>query len=438
MTTAEPPTLLAPAPAGRITAIDTLRGVAVLGILLINILSFGLPAAAGDDPTVYGGAEGADLVAWFVGQVFFEGKMRALFSFLFGASALLLTAPATRRSTPEEMADVYIRRTLWLTAFGYLHYYLLWEGDILYEYGVAGVLLFPFRRLRPVALLVLGAAVLAATVLLAAIDSWEVRALQEKADEASAAREAGQALTPRQEQAERDWREKREEIRAPLEKLNDEIEARRGDYGSNFQWRRKQAAGYRAFGEEILDIAGTMFIGMGLFKLGVLSGLRSRRFYVGLALIGFGIGLPLSLAVAVGQIRSDFDPFDMRFLRYATYEAARIPFALGYVAVVMLACRVGILSLVARWLAAVGRMALTNYLMQTVICTTLFYGYGFGLFGELSRAQLYAVVLGVWLVELAWSPLWLWRYQYGPAEWLWRWLTYLRRPPLLRREETPA
>lgn len=106
--------------------------------------------------------------------------------------------------------------------------------------------------------------------------------------------------------------------------------------------------------------------------------------------------------------------------------------ALSHAAAVMLLVRSGWLAFPLRLLTAVGRMALTNYLMQTVLCTTFFYGYGLGWFGYLSRSQLLLVVAGVWALELAWSAPWLRVFQFGPAEWLWRWLTYLRRPPLLR------
>src|SRR5262245_23404617 len=157
---AEAPSVFAPVTnRERIVSIDTLRGVALLGILLINILLYGLPESALSVPTTAGGHTGLNLAFWYANQIFFENKMRALFSMLFGAGAVLLTQRAEERGGLRARG-IYYRRTLWLIVFGLLHTYFIWIGDILYFYGVVGLALFPFRKLRPAKLLAAGALLL--------------------------------------------------------------------------------------------------------------------------------------------------------------------------------------------------------------------------------------------------------------------------------------
>src|SRR6266446_3351724 len=145
----------------RIASIDVLRGFALLGILWMNVVAFALPGAAYADPTIAGGARGANLLFWLFSQILVEGKMRTLFSMLFGAGVILFTSRAEARGAESRIGDLYYRRTLWLIAFGLLHAYFIWSGDILYGYGVAGLLLFPFRHLPARTLIIAGLVVLA-------------------------------------------------------------------------------------------------------------------------------------------------------------------------------------------------------------------------------------------------------------------------------------
>ena len=135
----------------RIPALDALRGCALLGILLMNIPGFALHPASYGDPTVAGGADGANLWFWIVNHILFDGKMRALFSMLFGAGVLVLTERGEAKG--HSMADIYYRRLFWLLLFGVLHAYLLWWGEILYPYALCGLFLYPFRHVRPSRLL---------------------------------------------------------------------------------------------------------------------------------------------------------------------------------------------------------------------------------------------------------------------------------------------
>lgn len=420
-------------PTERVAALDTLRGVAVLGILLMNILSFGLPMAAGGNPYVAGGADGPNLAYWFVNQVLFEGKMRCLFSMMFGAGMLILTERAGRAGG-ETAADVYYRRVIWLIVFGLLHAYLLWYGDILYWYGVIGLILFPLRKVRAGGLLFAGfllASILVPKALLAHMELEEARV---KADEARAAKNESKTLTEEQQAALAAWAARREEALPPRERTEKEIAAHKGTYIEVLKERVKvvemmQSSAVYRWG--LPDVAAMMLIGMGLFKLGVFTAARSPQFYALLALFGYGVGIPLNFWVGLEHLDTGFDPTRDSQIGLATYNYGRLSVALGHVAVVMLICQHGWLGFLTRRLAAVGRMPLSNYFFQTVACVLVFEGYGLGMFGALQRYELLYVVLGVWTAQLVFSPVWLYFFRYGPAEWVWRALTYWQWPPIL-------
>jgi len=422
-----------PVPASeRIASIDVLRGVAVLGILVMNIVSFGLPWAAYGDPTVAGGAAGADLAVWFLGQMFVEGKMRAVFSMLFGAGAVLLTGRAEARGAAVGSADIYYRRTLWLIVFGLLHAWFLWSGDILYGYGVAGLFLYPFRRQAPSFLITAGALVLAVLVPLNIVEARRIGDLRARADQVESDAAAGRALSQEESKVVDEWREELEAMKPPADEIAREIADHRAGYWRTFERRvehimGKESSGYYKFG--FFDAAGMMLIGMALLKLDIFSARRSRRFYSLMALAGYGAGLPLTLYVTWHDKAHGFDPVQT-YYGYTGYDLARLCVALGHIAVVMLICKAGILRRLTARLAAAGRMALSNYLGASVACVLFFDGVGLGMFGRLGRAQLLYVVLGVWVLQLLLSPIWLRHFRFGPMEWLWRSLTHWRRQPM--------
>jgi uncharacterized protein len=432
---------LAPVSASeRIASLDVLRGFAVLGILWMNILLFGLPYWAYRNPSVYGNETGINLVAWLWSTILVEGKMRAIFSMLFGASLILITDRAASRGAAESAADIYLRRTLWLAFFGLLHAYLLWWGDILFYYGVAGLGLYPFRRLSPRALFVLGVLVLAVVIPQTLQETHQRIELRAQAQAADAAAQAGQTLTAEQIEAQRNWAEAKKEIQPDASDVAKEIEVHRGSYREIFVTR----AGYvvvehttEFYRWMVFDVVGMMLIGMGLMKLGVLSARLGTRSYAWMALTGFGISVPLTWLVSHHRLESDF-ALVQDVLRDSTYDLGRLTGALGYIGLVMLICRTGFLPRARARLAAAGQMALSNYILQTLICTTLFYGYGFGLFGHLERYQVLALAILIWAFQLWLSPLWLRHFRFGPLEWLWRSLTYWKRQPMRLRAAPEA
>lgn len=423
----------------RIASVDVLRGFALLGILVMNIIAFALPDAAYGNPPVAGGFAGSDYAVWLLSHLFFDLKMMAIFSMLFGAGLVLMAERAEARGRSPR--GVYYRRIGWLLIFGLVHAYFLWWGDILYHYAMCGLLLYLFRRRSAKTLVVVGLLAIMVAVPLTMGLGFQIISLREKAAEAEAAISAGRSrdeLAPELRQALAEWSQMRPGFQPTAAEIAKQIETYRGGYWGIF----KQRAGTLIMFQTVFFLAfflwrvgGLMLLGMGLMKLGVFSAKRSRRFYTLSAIIGYGIGLPIVAYGARELMAHQFDAGYVFRLGVIFNYVGSLLVALGHVGVVMLVCQAGLVQWLTRRLAAVGRMALTNYLLQTLICTTLFYGYGFGLFAAINRTGLIGVVLAIWIFQLVASPWWLARYRFGPAEWLWRSLTYWRRQPMRLKGE---
>jgi uncharacterized protein len=422
----------------RISSIDVLRGVALLGILLMNIVAMGLPHWAYDDPMIAGNRSPADFWTWAVNAVLFEGKMRTIFSMLFGAGIILITTRAEERAGRDAPADIHFRRNMWLVLFGAIHgYLLLWPGDILYMYGLAGMFLFVFRRLRPRNLIILGAVILALQVPKMYGMSRGMSEAREGLARFQTQTSGGAQLSAEDREKQKRWQKRMAEARPPADKVQKEIDDRRGGYLRNlaslapivFMLETKMA-----YAIGIWDVVGMMLIGMAFMKLGVFSAAKSYKYYALMALIGYGYGLTAGTFVVWDWMRNGFAP-GTRWL--TLYDTTRLAVALGHIAVVMMVCKAGALTWITRPLAAVGQMALTNYIMHSVIVMFVFTGLGFALFGQLSRFQLYYVVGGIWLFQLIASPIWLRYFQFGPLEWLWRSLTYKKMQPMRIRAYVP-
>lgn len=420
--------------AGRIDTLDSLRGFALLGILLMNIVGFGLPHAY-SDPTVSGGATGADLAVWAVMNMGFEGAMRTIFSLLFGAGVVLLTSRLESGENAPDVADIYYRRTIWLIVFGVIHaYFLLWVGEILYYYGLAGLFLYPFRKASPRLLIIAGVIVLASLVPRYVFWHYDAMSMKTEARAAQAVKDVGGKLTEAQEKAIGAWDEKVKGMKPPPEKLAEHVAGMRGGYVKVFLTLAPEVVMLQSIVTYQLlfwDALGVMLIGMGLHKLGVLTGERSLRFYALAAVAGYAVGLGVNWHETRLLLAQHFDVL-ARLETDTTYEVGRLGLAIGHTSTLLMVMKAGLLRRTMARLAAVGQMALTNYISQTIICILLFDGFGFGLFGALRRHQLYYVVLGIWIVQLAWSPIWLRYFRFGPLEWVWRSLTYWRRQPFRR------
>jgi uncharacterized protein len=421
----------------RISSLDTVRGFALLGILLMNIVGFGLYGAY-DNPTISGGATGLNLWVWIVMHVLAEGKMRCLFSMVFGAGVILLTSRAEQRGAGASTADIYYRRNLWLAAIGIPHAFLLWQGEILYTYGICALVLYPFRHMAPKALIWIGTAMLLVIAGLSIYAGHDTGQLIEKGKAAVAAEKGGAKLTDEQVEAKEKWESFRKHALptpAEVEKKNQKWRGSVVDVlmiRAESVWRLHSTAYYHYYN---LDVFSMMFIGMAFFKLGIFSGTRSFRFYATMAVVGYAIGLSINSYTAYVRVSNNFDVV-VNAYSAVTYDIGRLSIALAHVGMLMILVKAGALLWLMRPLAAIGQMALSNYLMHSVVCSTIFCGYGFAMYGRMERYQLYYVVAGIWLFQMIVSPIWLRHFHFGPAEWAWRSLTYWKKQPM--RKNAPA
>jgi uncharacterized protein len=395
----------------RITTIDAVRGVAVLGILLMNIVAFGLPMDAYLNPTAFGNKGPADLVAWAANYVLSEGKFRALFTMLFGASMVLIADRA--EASDQSAAATHYRRMGWLFVIGMIHAWLIWFGDILVQYAIAGMLGFLLWRAPRRALWTTVAAMLA---LQSAANIGGYADLEGIKSAAMTPDASADAITK--------WQDRLTEVRADPQVMQREIDGYRGGFASVAQTRAKATTFFQTVVVPLTmpEVLGFLALGILFFRNGFLSGDWSRRRYLTVIALGYGIGVPVMTILAHQILYSGFDPAIMA-LGDAISLLPRPFVALAHAAVVILLIKSGWFTALMTRIEAAGRMALSNYLGTSLVATTLFYGTGFGLFASPSRAQLYAVVLLIWLLILLWSKPWLDRFHYGPAEWLWRSLT---------------
>ena len=429
--------VFAPVAAGeRISCVDILRGFAVLGILLMNITSFGFPWNGDKDLASAISLADPNLAVWVITSALFEGKMRATFSMLFGAGIVLFTTRAEARQGGPASTELYYRRLLWLLALGFLHGAFLWTGDILYEYAVGGALLYPWRKLSPRILLGAGLVLLVTGALQRIPSQWETEQKRVAAAEANVAQAAGATLTAQQRDALEEWASMMRNLKPNETQIAKQIAEHQQGYWSLFLLRQRDGGVGGGFTSS-WDTAAMMLVGMALFKLGVLSAGRSRRFCWTLMLLGYSIGLLINGYTVYHTLRSKFEPINL-WWNVASYDVGRLAMALGHIGLIILIFQAGWLRWLTSRLAAVGQMALTNYLMQSLICTTLFYGYGAGLYGKLQRYELYYVVVGVWVLQLLLSSLWLRYFRFGPMEWLWRSLTYKTWQPLRMQARAPV
>lgn len=395
-------------------SLDVIRGVAVMGILLANIVAFGLPEAAYFSPLAWGRSGAPEKLAWFLNFVFVEGRFRGLFSALFGASMLLVIERADANG--DNGVALHLRRMFWLLVIGCLHLYLFWWGDILAHYALTGVIALFFHQQRARTLLLLALMMLLVSVILNAASAAALFAAADRATPAEVALWNGFAsafgVPPRGD-------------------MLREIAAMRGSFGDAAAWRWHHAVDPFTFLPIVApDTLGAMLLGMAGLRSGFVTASWTPAAYRRVALVG----VPLSLAgyAAVGW-HTMASGFDQRWV-YTGSLVLSLPLRMcgyvSYAATIMLLARPDG-PLAARF-AATGRMAFSNYLGTTLVMDLLFTGWGLGLFGALDRAWLYAIVPVVWLVMLTWSPAWLARFRHGPLEWLWRSLVR-GRPAALRR-----
>lgn len=403
----------------RVLEIDVLRGFAIFGILLVNVVYFAEPVYREVlDPTWPAPAD-----RWVDAAVAFlaQGKFYTLFSLLFGLGLALQMERARERGTP--LAPLFTRRLLVLLAFGLAHAFLFWWGDILTYYALLGFVLLGVRRASP-RVLVRRAVLLAALPLLLNAALTGLALVGAEAPEAQASLEQARA-------------QYREAYQRAMEVYRSE------DWLAMIP-RRIADWGFATMGT-VLN--GFMFLILAMFLLGLAVGKLgiARRPAEHLPLLrntlawGLLLGVPgNALFVALGRGADPLQPGLGLLASVAGYLVGAPALCLAYAAgLVLLMQRPGWRRRLAP-LAAVGRTALSNYLLQTLVMTTLTYGYGFGLYGRIGPALALALAVAIYSLQVPLSRAWSRRFRFGPFEWVWRSLTYGRPQPLRRAEEPPG
>ncbi len=418
----------------RITSMDITRGISLCGIMLMNITGFGLFRAY-MDPTNQGGATGWDLNAWWITSMFFEGTMRGMFSMLFGAGVLLFTERSNDKTPGISVTDIYFRRLLWLLVFGVIHCYLiLWDGEILYAYAIVGMFAFSFRHLKPKQLIIGVAIFLLFASLINVKDYFQTKQKFEASVKASERKTQGIQLTKEEIAAISAWDAKVGEQKATPEQAHDEMAARQKGYFSIVKHKAPENEYMQTtffYRQGFFDILFMMLLGIAFLKNGILKAAKSNKYYLVMVLAGYAIGLSVNYWEANAVMADNFS-----ILSYAksgmTYHVGRIAMTVGHIGLIMLFIKSGWLSFLQKAFGALGQMAFTNYIMQSVICNMIFLGYGFAMYGKFQRHELYYIVFSVWIFQLFVSPIWLKYFYFGPLEWVWRSLTYWKRQPFRR------
>ncbi len=392
----------------RILSIDLMRGIAVLGILIMNIQTFAMIGAAYMNPMAYGDLTGINKWVWILSHVLASEKFMSIFSILFGAGVLLFTSKAIekgRRSGP-----LHYRRMMWLFIFGMLHAYLIWYGDILVAYSLCGMLVYTFRKKKPRTLIIWSSIFFIVPVLFtlfasATMSYWP----QENIDQNM------QSWFP------------------SAEKIQTELDIMRSGWLGQMDKRVESSIFMQTFvffWMLFWRAMSMMLLGMALFKWGVLSATKSKTFYLKMALLGL---IPGYLISSRGVVENFNHGWAMKFSMFNgslfNYFGS-ICTALGYIGAVMLFAKSASCPRFKKLISSVGRMAFTNYILMSLLGMFIFYGNGLGYIGYLDRFTQILITLGIWALLLIISPIWLKYFRFGPLEWFWRVLTYWHYQPM--------
>lgn len=391
-------------------SLDAMRGFGVMGILLLNIIGFAMPGAAYINPAAWGGTDPLNIAVWATNFVLFDGKMRGLFSVLFGASMLLVIQRA--EASGQNAKSVHLNRMAWLFVIGAAHYIILWWGDILVPYAICGTLALYFvqkdiRQLIRWAIILFSLYFLVVCFMVAG--SWwqSVQGLAPGADAATIEGTRKMLASFGQPGS--------SDIARDLALYKGGWSAIFADNLSTFPSSLSNALLLFT-----LDTLGMMVLGMAMLKSGFMLGLWAPEMYAKIARRGFAIGLGPMTALAAWVIASGFDTMTTFGAFFAFSFPFRVALTIGWAAALLwIIVRHQQHPLIGR-VAAAGRAAFSNYLGTSVLMTFIFYGWGLGLFGQIDRITAMAFVLGAWGIMLWWSKPWLERFRFGPAEWLWR------------------
>lgn len=426
--------------APRVASLDILRGLAILGILFMNINDMGQSLNASFGDIRHLGWSAADRVTWWLREVFANGTARGLLEMLFGVGMVILTerAAGVGANTWAVLRSYWWRNAV-LFVFGVIHMYiLLWPGDILHSYAMAALLAVFFRRLRPRWLLTIGLIFAVLQLLGGGIGGYVVGKRQADAAALRADQAAGKPLTAAQKKTLADLA-KTEAANAKNKSENAATIAQedRDRLGTPETWVRAQIATslsrFPAAGEtfSVWESLATMLIGAALFKLGILQGARSRRFYVRWTLIAYAVSVPLRAIGAWEQMQFTDGPH----LYWSTNEIARLAMTAGHVGLVYVLLGSALGTRLMRPFEAAGRTALTIYIAQTMICLWVLYPpFGLHLYRQQGWTALMLTALAINAGLLWGANLWVRHYRIAPVEWAWRSIVERRRLPFRKRD----
>ena len=383
----------------RIHSIDLLRGFAILGILIMNITNFSQVNIAYMNPTIGAGLEGYNQYFHAFNYIFADTRFMSIFSILFGAGVVLFTRNAEIKG--KRAGVLHFKRMFWLLLFGFVHAYFIWSGDILVAYAICGCFIFFLRKKSIRTLLVMSTLLFIIPLTFNLMTYYGMTSDELESTFAF--------FHPNPEQ------------------IATEIKTMQGSFNEQMTIRLKNAIEFQTFVfliETFWRTTAMMLLGMILFRKGVLSADKSIKYYKKMILAGFVPGLILSIT-GLNQAY-DFEWSGAYVMNIgANYKLVSGVFmAIGYIGLVMWFFKKGIFKNLQRRLQATGRMAFTNYIGMSLICTLIFNGHGLGFFGTFDRLQQFLVVISVWVLILILSPLVLKKYKFGPLEWMWRKLTY--------------
>jgi len=434
--------------AERIQIVDAVRGFALCGILILNMPGFSGPYQwyfnfqLADQPGLL------NKVAWYLQCFVFDGSFRSLFSMLFGASAILLLRRLEKTQPGLKPAEIYYTRLIWLLIFGLFNaYVLLWAGDILYHYALCGFFLFPLRNRSPK--LLIGLAVFFIAVLM--FKDWNFRkeslAVREKGLAAIAIQERKDSLSDDQKKDLDRWKERQEnqKIEHQRKEVDKDLKAmQKNSYASawtHLQPIIREMESTITYDEMFFDAMIFILLGMAFYVMGFLTGDKPWWLYLIFVVVGYSLTFIYAWYMGHWWQEANFDYYqyiDLTPITISIYQLRRLATSLGHLGLIMLLWKSGAFKGLINAFSSLGQMAFTNYLLQSLICTLIFFGYGLGYYGTIQRYEQVYFVLGVWLFQVLFSVVWLRYFRFGPLEWLWRSLTYWKMQPMKRTTAASA
>ena len=383
----------------RIHSLDLLRGFAVLGILIMNITSFSQVNIAYMNPTIGAGLEGYNQYFHAFNYIFADTRFMSIFSILFGAGVVLFTNNAEAKG--KRVGELHYKRMFWLLLFGLLHAYFIWEGDILVAYAICGCLIHLLRKKTIRALLIMSIILFIVPLTFNLMTYYGMNVEELESTFAF--------------------------FYPSSEEIATEVKVMQGSFLEQIPIRLENAIEFQTLIfmiETFWRTTSLMLLGMILYRKGVLSANKSVSYYSKMILVGFGIGLIISLIGLNQSYNSGWSGAYVMSIGANYKLISGIFIAIGYIGFVMWCFKKGIFKKLQNRLQSAGRMAFTNYIGMSLICSLIFNGHGLALYGTFDRLQQFLVVVFIWVLILIVSPLVLRKYRYGPLEWLWRKLTY--------------